>query len=138
MNMQSKRWLPDAIGVCALVAGLVMLVAVAAAGDSIGRIVTALIGGGFAFGVLGCVLRETVARGSDKRRGAVRGTPQEGYTAALATVVAMPPLADATASEYDASEAPAFAPVLSLTEAQVQRQRAERQRQEHRAALTRA
>jgi hypothetical protein len=50
----------------------------------------------------------------------------------------MPQVADATASEFDGQELPAFAPVISLTEAQVERGRAARQRQKRRGALSRA
>lgn len=134
MNTLSKNWLPNAIGVCAAAAGVALIVAVAASGDAIGRSVTALIGGGFAFGLLGSIAKGAVARRSAKLGAAT----QRGYAPACATVIAMPPPADATASEYEGTEPPAFAPVLSLTEAQVQRQRGERQRQHRRTALTRA
>lgn len=134
MNTLSKNWLPNAIGVCAAGAGVALVVAVAASGDTIGRSVTALIGGGFAFGLLGSIVKAAVARRSDRHRVAT----QPGYAPASATVIAMPPPTDATASEYDSTEPPAFAPVLSLTEAQVQRQRTERQSQQRRTVVTRA
>jgi len=137
MNMLSKQWFPDAIGACAGVAGLALLGVVAASGDAIGQSVVAIIGGGFAFGVLGCVWKEIVARRSDGRRAALRTLSEPSYRMVSARIVNMPPLADATASEFDEREHASFAPVVSLTEAQVERQR-ERQRQAQRPTLNRA
>jgi hypothetical protein len=133
----SKTWPTDAIGIAAMVAGLALLVAVAASGDAIGRSVTALIGGGFALGALGCGLKQAVARRRDLP-GILRAASARGYAAAPAVLAAMPPIADATASEFDEIRQPAFAPVRSLTEAHVERELAERRRQERRATLTRA
>ncbi|HEV3241435.1 MAG TPA: hypothetical protein VG429_13645 [Casimicrobiaceae bacterium] len=137
MKTLSKTWLPDAIGICAALAGLALLVAVAATGDAIGRSVTTLIGGGFVFGVLGCGLKQAVARRRELPA-VLRAAYPASYAAAPAALVAMPPMADATASEFDEIEHPAFAPVMSLTEAHVERELAERRRQEQRAARTRA
>jgi hypothetical protein len=137
MNMQSKQWIPDAMGACAGVAGLALLGVVAASGDAIGHSVVAIIGGGLAFGVLGCIWKEIVTRRSDLRRGALRTLSAPSYAAVSASIVSMPPFADATASEFDESKEASFASVVSLTEAQVERQR-ERQRQAHRATLNRA
>ncbi len=138
MKTLSKIRLLDAMGVCAAAGGLALLVAVAAAGDSIGRSVTAMIGGGFAFGMLGLGLKLAVAR----RRGvpeALHAASSASFAAAPAGLfVAMPPMADATASEFDEIRKPAFAPVVSLTEAQVERELAERRRQAQRATRTRA
>jgi hypothetical protein len=47
----------------------------------------------------------------------------------------MPHFIDATASEFDAARQPGFAPVTSLTEVQVLRQRSAREREERHAAL---
>jgi hypothetical protein len=135
MNMLSKNWLPDAIGACALLAGLALLGVVSTSGDAIGQSVGALIGAGFLFGVLGCVGKEAVASRDEPRRATLRAISQASDGPAPA--FAMPPVADATASEFDESEHVSFAPVVSLTEAQVERQR-ERQRQERRATLNRA
>lgn len=138
MTTLSKKWLPSAFGIGAVIAGLALLVAVAASGDAIGRSVTVLIGAGFAFGVLACVVKETVARRGSAHYAAPRAGSAASHVSTSATIVAMPPAADATASEFDETEGPAFAPVVSLTEAQVERQRAERLRKERRATLTRA
>ena len=137
MNMLSKNWLPDAIGACAVLAGVVLLGVVVTSGDAIGTSVGALIGAGFLFGVLGCVGKQGAANRDHTRRAALRAMSQASDAPVPAALVMMPPVADATASEYDESEQASFAPVVSLTEAQVERQR-ERQRQERRATLNRA
>jgi len=134
MNMLSKQRLPDLIGAGAGLVGLALLVVVAGSGDAIGHSVGALIGGGFAFGVLGCVWKQAVTRRADGHRAAVRAMSEPSYAAAI---LAMPPLADATASEFDERERTTFAPVVSLTEAQLDRQR-ERQIRDRRATLNRA
>src|SRR5271165_4207185 len=103
MNMLSKQWLPDVIGGCAGVAGLALLGVVAASGDAIGHSVVALIGGGFAFGVLGCIVKEIAARRNDERRAALRAMSVPSYAPVSASIVSMPPPADATASEFDES-----------------------------------
>ena len=137
MNMLSKQWLPDAIGACAGLAGLALLGVVAASGDAIGHSVMALIGGGFAFGVLGCVAKEIVAARGEQRRAAQSVTSRPSHALLSASIVKMPPLADATASEFNESQQASFAPIVSLTEAQVERQR-ERQRANRRTTLNRA
>jgi len=135
--MLSKQWLPDAIGACAGLAGLALLGVVAASGDALGQSVVALIGGGFAFGVLACVWKEILAARAERRRGAQGVRFQLSDALQSASVVKMPPLADATACEFDESKQASFAPIVSLTEAQVERQR-ERQRADRRATLNRA
>jgi hypothetical protein len=137
MNMLSKNWLPDAIGACALLAGLALLGVVLTSGDAIGQSVGALIGAGFLFGVLGCVGKEAVESRGEARQAALRALSQASNAPARANLVMMPPVADATASEFDERDQATFAPVVSLTEAQVERHR-ERQRQERRATLNRA
>jgi hypothetical protein len=47
----------------------------------------------------------------------------------------MPHFIDATASEFDTARQPGFAPVTSLTEVQVLRQRTAREREARRAIL---
>lgn len=134
MNMLSKQRLPDVIGACAGLVGLALLVVVATSGDPIGHGVAAIVGGGFAFGVLGCAWKEVTTRRADRRHAAVRAMSEPSYAAAI---LAMPPLADATASEFDESAQRTFAPVVSLTEAQFARQR-ERQVRDRRATLNSA
>lgn len=135
--MLSRQWFPDAIGACAGVAGLALLGVVAASGDAIGHSVVAIIGGGFAFGVLGCIGKQIAARRSDERRASLRAMSEPSYATVSASIVNMPPPADATASEFDESVQASFAAVVSLTEAQVERQR-DRQRQARHATLNRA
>jgi hypothetical protein len=133
MNMLSRNWLPDAIGACALVAGLALLGVVLASGNAIGTSVGALMGAGFVAGVLGCIGKQALTSVNAPHRAA----PEASRAPALPTLVAMPPVADATASEYDEREQTSFAPVVSLTEAQVERQRG-RQRETRRATPNRA
>jgi hypothetical protein len=138
MNMQTKNWGPDAIGACAVLAGLALLGVVVASGDPIGNSVAAVIGAGSLFGVLGCVGKQALAsHGQARRAAALRAPSQLSDALAPASIGVMPPVADATASEYDERRQASFAPVVSLTEAQVERQR-ERQRQKRRATLNRA
>ena len=118
--MLSRNWLPDAIGACALLAGLAMLGVVLASGDAIGTSVGALMGAGFLAGVLGCIGKQALTSLNAPRH---RMPQASRAPAQLPALVAMPPVADATASEYDEPEQTSFAPVVSLTEAQVERQR---------------
>ncbi len=136
MNMLSKNWLLDAIGACAVLGGLALLVVAATSGDVLGHSVGALVGAGLAGGVFGCFVREAAARRDATRRAALPAIPQANHAPA-SVMVMTPPVTDATASEFDERVQATFAPVVSLTEAQVERQR-ERQRQTRRATLNRA
>ena len=101
---------------------------------SIGRAVGELTGLGFSIALLAFGLKRLVTRQVEQRRSPFREASIAGNAAVVA--IAVPRMHDATASELDDDvRAPGFAPVLSLTEAQVERRRAERQRQEHRTAL---
>jgi hypothetical protein len=137
MNAPAKHWTHDAIGACTGIAGLALLVATVAAGGPIGLGIGAVIGGGFAFGVLACGLKEAAARRSNRHRVEVREALAASNVPASA-IVPMPHFVDATASEFDAARQPGFAPVTSLTEVQVLRQRTGRERGERRPILTRA
>ena len=130
MNTATKHWTHDVIGACTGIAGLALLVATVAAGGAIGLGVGAVIGGGFAFGVLACGVKEAVAR-----RGDWRSVEAPFASCAPASAIVAMPHFDATASEFDATGQPGFAPITSLTEVQVRRQRAAREREEHRAGL---
>ena len=132
MNALAKHLMHDAIGVCTGIAGLALLVAIVAAGDAIGLGVGAMIGGSCAFGVLACGLKETVARRSDRRSAEA---PLPSHAPAPA-VLPRPHFVDATASDFDAARQPGFALVTSLTEAQVLRHRAKREREARHAKLT--
>jgi hypothetical protein len=135
MNTATKHWAHDAIGVCTGIAGLALLIASVAAGDAIGLGVGAVIGGGFAFGVLACGVKEGVARRGDRRRSAEAREARFPSYAPASAIVPVPHFVDATASEFDATRQPCFTPVTSLTEVQVLRQRLAREREEHRATL---
>ena len=133
MNAPAKHWTHDAIGACTGIAGLALLVAIVAAGGPIGLGIGTVIGGGFVFGVLACGLKETAARRSNRRRAEVREALAASHVPA--PLVAIPVFIDATASQLDAGEETGFAPVASLTEIQVLRQRAGREREKRRATL---
>jgi hypothetical protein len=134
MNTLSRNKLIDAIGMFTAIAGALVLAAIVVPADPLGRGIGALLGASFLLGGAGAFVRESLERRQDVRRDAQRGLG----IAAAASVVPMPQPTDATASEFDDQARPAFAPVVSLTEAQVERQRVARHRREQRSALTRA
>ena len=135
MSAPAKHRTHDAIGACTGIAGVALLIATVAAGDPIGLGVGAVVGGGFAFGVLACGLKEAVERRSDRLSAEARAAALSSYGPA-SVIVPMPYFVDAMASDLDAARQAGFAPVTSLTEAQVMRQRALRDREERRARLT--
>ena len=135
MKALAKHRTHDAIGVCTGIAGLALLIAIVSAGDAIGLGVGAMIGGGCVFGVLACGLKETVARLNDRRSAEAREAPLPSHAPAPA-ILPRPHFVDATASDFDAARQPGFARVTSLTEAQVLRHRAKREREAHYAKLT--
>jgi len=95
-----------------------------------------MIGVSFVAGIVGALVRAGVTH-----RGHVRRTPRASLLPREApppAAVAMLHVADATASEFDGHTFPTFAPVVSLTEAQVERGRSARERQKRREALDRA
>jgi hypothetical protein len=133
MNRLSENKLIDAIGAFTALAGAAVVAAIVVPADPLGRVIGALLGASFLLAVAALLVREALGRGQGVRR------PASGMlrSETAATVMPMPRLTDATASEFDDAVRPAFAPIVSLTEAQVERQRAPRRR-EQRAALTRA
>ena len=135
MKALAKHWTHVAIGVSIGIAGLALLIAVVFVGDAIGLGVGAMIGGGCAFGVLACGLKETIARRGERRRAEAREAPFSSHAPPPA-IFPSPHFVGATASDFDAARQPGFARVTSLTEAQVLRQRAKRERGERRARLT--
>ena len=138
MKTASRTWLPGTFG------ALVGIAIVAAFGSEViavesGTVLQALYAGatlgqavaeftalGFVLGVAAFGLRRFAAHLVEARRlkhhvgAATAPMPRAGR------VVTIPRLADATASEFDDRARPAFAPVTSLTEAQVERERARR------------
>ena len=148
MNASSKNRLPGAIGALiglAIVAAFAMNatptdpVALAQGlldDRSLGRAVGEFIGLGLSMALLGFGLKQLVMRNIEQHRAESREGSVVSEAAAPAVVIAVPRIYDATASELDDDpRRPGFAPVLSLTEAQVERQRAEQQRQKRRSAL---
>ncbi|HTR59074.1 MAG TPA: hypothetical protein VMM27_12930 [Casimicrobiaceae bacterium] len=96
------------------------------AGTSLGLAMVEFVALGFALGLLAFGVRRLAIRISAARRLAIRPAEDPGRGAVVATIVSIPRLADATASEFDDVLRPVFAPVTSLTEAQVERQRTQR------------
>ena len=140
MKTKMKDRLPGAIGaligivIVATFAGGVDSVDTSAAwqaltaGASLGLAMVEFVALGFALGLLAFGVRQLAARVSAARRLEMLAAEGPGRGAVVATIVSIPRLADATASEFDDASRPAFAPVTSLTEAQVERQRAQRRR----------
>jgi len=102
---------------------------------TLGKAIVEFIALGALFGTLGLAVKLIAAHVSEYRRVAVE---QPASDAARGVVVALPVTADATASEFDDIKRPEFAPVISLIEAQVQRQRAGRVHSEQRTNASRA
>ena len=103
---------------------------------TLGRMVVEFIAAGFALGVLGVGMKLFAARFGELRRVALQRTSVT-VSAPAPTVVELA-AAYATASEVDDIKQAGFAPIVSLTEAQVRRQRAERDRARKRATLNSA
>ena len=148
MNTSSRNRLPGAIGALIGFAVVAVFAMDAAPPDSaalvqgwldhaaLGRTVGEFIGLGFSMALLAFGLKRLATRQVEQRRTGLREASIASNAAAPAVANAVPRIHDATASELDDDgRVPGFAPVLSLTEAQVERRRAERQRQERRAAL---
>ena len=147
MKTSNKHWLPGAVGALVGIAvvgafgdnlvpvGAGALKAAFAAGANLGLAVTEFVALGFILGLTAFGLRQLIFGASGRRsslRAAVENAP------AMPALILSPRLADATASEFDGVAVRSFAPVMSLTEAQVARERAARRRRERRAASERA
>jgi hypothetical protein len=108
-------------------AGAVLVAAIVVSGDPLGLAIGALLGASIAVGIVG-----TLLRGSRFDAGAIRRGPRPNP---LPLAYPSGPVAVATLSAFDASAcacdepAPDFAPVISLTEARVQRRTVERTRE---------
>jgi hypothetical protein len=131
MNTETKRWTYGAIGALTGLAGAVLLIATVVATGPFGNGVGSVMGAGFVFGLLGCGLKQIVAR-----RAAIKLVAQRGRRRANATAIATPLLIDATASGAETLRRAGFAPVTSLTEIQALRERAARRRERERATRT--
>ena len=138
MNASSKNRLPGALGaLIGLAIVAVFAIDLAPPGSAaqgfphaalLGRAVGEFIGLGFSVALLAFGLARLAARNVERRRVWLR-------EASIAVALA-PRIYDATASELgDDAKLPGFAPVVSLTETQVERRRADRQRRERRSAL---
>jgi len=135
MKRAFRTWLPGTFGALvgiAIVAAFGSGVApvqsgtILQAGASLGRAVAEFTAIGFALGFAAFGLRRFVAHVIEARRRAVSAAATTRQTMMPVNVVTIPRLVDATTSEFDDGARPAFAPVTSLTEAQVERERARR------------
>jgi len=133
MNQLSENKLIDAVDAFTALAGAAVVAAIVVPADPLGRVIGTLLAASFLVGVVAVLIRESLGRGQGLRRPAPRTLRVE----TAATVMPMLRLTDATASEFDDAARPAFAPIVSLTEVQVERQRTARRR-EQRSALTKA
>jgi hypothetical protein len=147
MKTSNRHWLPGAIGalvgigvVATFGDGVVpadseALQQTLVAGASIGRAIIEFIGLGFALGLVAFGLRQLAnARAADRGARAPAVAMQEQPVLVPVLFASLPPGADATASEFDDIARPVFAPITSLTEAQVERERARRRHEERSAA----
>jgi hypothetical protein len=138
MKTASRTWLPGTFGalvgiaiVAAFGSGVVpvqsgTILLALQAGATLGRTVAEFTALGFALGLAAFGLRRFVAHVIEARRLAMRTATAKSTAVMPVSVVTIPRLADATASDFDDGARPAFAPVTSLTEAQVERERARR------------
>jgi len=146
MNATSNNWLAGAIGVLiglAVVAAFLpdappATMALAQPLLDLGSLAWAVgefTAVGFSLALLAFAVTRIAARIAQGRRLGRRTEPFAGAVAAPEVAAAVPQSYDATASELDDdAKLPAFAPVVSLTEAQVDRARAQQRQSERRAA----
>ena len=106
---------------------MLLVAAIVVSADPMGRSIGALIGASALVGFLGALFGSYV-RGGSIRRGPRPGTLPQGYPAGP-TAVATLTAADTTAWAFDENDAD-FAPIVSLTEAQIERRREKRERRE--------
>ena len=131
MNTMHKDKVAGTLGVVTGVAGVVLLAAIVSAADPMGWSIGALIGASIAVGCIGTLFRG-LFRGPKFEGSIYRGprpNPVPQSYPAGPTAVATLYAADSTAWNCDDNDAE-FAPVVSLTEAQVARRRPERERRE--------
>ena len=133
MNTATKRWTYHFIGACTGAAGLVLLFATIAATGPLGYSVGAVIGCGFAFGVLAFGLKEAIAHFSLQHLADPRGVR---HASDAAPAVATPLLVASAAGRLAGVKQSYVAPVTSLTEVDALRRRAARRREQQRATRT--
>jgi hypothetical protein len=134
MNTATQRWTYHFIGACTGVAGLVLLIATITGAGPLGYSVGAVIGCGFAFGVLACGLKEALARLSLQRFADRRGVRRASD--AVPAVAATPLHVEREAARLVTVKRHGVAAVTSLTEVQALRLRAARRRERQRATRT--
>ena len=145
MKTSANNWLAGTIGVLiglGIVAAFLGDAAPFAGGTghplldfaSLSRAVGEFIGFGFCIALLAFGLKRLAERMLEQRPATKQEEPIESAARVMAITIASPRSYDATASELDDSRLPGFAPVVSLTEAQVDRSRARRLREERHSA----
>jgi hypothetical protein len=133
MNSAIKLRTYRAVGACTGIAGLLLLVAVIAGAGPLGQSVGIVTGGGFAFGLLACAIKEVLARRGRRAFAAVR--PAQAAIAAAQAAARRARVLDATAQGVPARRHRPAA-ITSLTEVQALRQRALRRQERQRAIRT--
>jgi len=146
MRTPSKHQLPGVIGA---VVGLAIVAVFASGvvptdsgamqqllltGENLGLGVAEFLALGFLLGLGAFGLRQLAVHVNETRL-KVRRVDAVGDALMAATSMPIVRLPDVTASGFEDAANTAFAPVTSLTEAQVQRKRAERKREERRSTL---
>jgi hypothetical protein len=146
MRTSSKNQLPGAIGA---VIGLAIVAVFASGavptdsgamqqllltGENLGLGVAEFLALGFLLGLGAFGVRQLAVHINDAR---LKLRRSDAFTDTVMSATSMPivRLPDVTASGFENAANTAFAPVTSLTEAQVQRTRAERKREERRTTL---
>lgn len=124
MNTLPKDRITSMLGAVTGTAGALLVAAIVASGDPLGRLIGVLLAASIVVGLVGTLLRRTVIPyGSIRRNPGSHSIPDlypEGPPA-----FATPARIDATAWMLD-DDAPDFAPVISLTEAKIARREIER------------
>jgi hypothetical protein len=144
MNASSNNWPAGVLGVLigSGIVSIFLLDATPFAGAtgplvdfaSLSRIVGEFTGFGFAVALLAFGLKRLVERVLERHPSAEQEAPVESVAPVKALAIATPRTYDATASDLDGPGPAGFAPVVCLTEAQVDRARARRVREERRSA----
>jgi hypothetical protein len=124
VNTLRKDKVAGMLGALTGIAGMMLVAAIVVPADPLGRLIGALLGASIAFGFVGTLLRSSSFGGGSIRRGPQPSAMPLGYPSGPVAVATLPAV-DATAWTFEEG-ARDFAPVVSLTEARVQRRRVER------------
>jgi hypothetical protein len=131
MNTLPKNKVAGILGAVTAIGGMLLLAAIVVSADPMGRSIGALIGASVLVGLIGTLFGSSIG-GRSIRRGPRPGTLPQGYPAGPTAVTALP-AADTTGWTFDGNDAD-LAPVVSLTEASIERRHERRKRREVAAA----